>query len=88
MLKDKMNLRKRVDLRLTPDDWDLYTDMPEVERVAEALNARFNEFVNAGSVRQETERVMHQEMHLYRSWGSNDSEPYYVLERLLDEVYN
>ena len=87
MFKEKLNMRKTVDLRLTPDDWDLYTDMPEVERVAEALNMTFNKFVNANSPRCTTVMEMNKEMNLYRNWGANDSEPHYVLEKLLEQVY-
>lgn len=86
-LKNKMNLTKRVNLKLTPDDWDLYTSEPEVERVAEYLNERFNEFVNAGWDRTLVRQSMDKHMRLYSAWGANDTEPHYVLEQLLEEVY-
>lgn len=86
-LKNKLNKRVLVDAKLTPTDWQLYK-MPEVERVAEALNKRFNETVNMHATRQETDRAMRQELRLYRNWGSNDDEPHYVLEDLLNEVYD
>jgi hypothetical protein len=86
-LKNKMNLTKRVDVKLTPDDWDLYTDQPEVERVAEYLNERFNDYVNAGWSRKLVEQSMLKDMKLYRGWGAYDTEPLSVLAIMLDEVY-
>lgn len=86
-LKNKLNKRVIVDVNLTPDDWQLYA-MPEVERVAEALNKRFNETVNMNATRYETDRAMRKELQLYRNWGSNDTEPHDVLDDLLKEVYD
>ena len=86
-LKKKLNMRVLVDAKLTPDDWDLFTREPEVERIAENLNAKFNECVNGRLTREETERNMSREMRLYSAWGANDTEPHYVLEQLLNEVY-
>ncbi len=85
--KAKLNKRVLVDARLTPDDWDLYTREPEVERVAENLNKRFSECVNAGMSREDTFRKMEQEMFFFKAWGASDTEPFYVLGKLLDEVY-
>lgn len=86
-LKDKINKRVMVDINLTPDDWDLYTREPEVERVAENLNKRFNECVNMRMSRDDTRRKMEQEMFIFKAWGASDTEPYYVLSKLLDLVY-
>jgi hypothetical protein len=86
-IKNKINKRVTAEAKLTPDDWDLYTSMPEIERVAENLNKRFNECVNGNMSRDETRRKMEQEMFLFKAWGASDTEPFYVLEKLLDEVY-
>lgn len=86
-LKNKLNKRVTVDVKLTPDDWDLFTREPEVERIAENLNEKFNLCVNSRLTREETARNMQKEMWLYRAWGASDSEPLYVLEQLLNEVY-
>jgi hypothetical protein len=82
-----MNLSKRVDIKLTPNDWELYTSQPEVERVAEYLNERFNDYVNSGWDRKLVEQSMLTHMKLYRGWGAYDTEPLCVLATLLDEVY-
>lgn len=86
-LASKINKRVLVDVKLTPDDWELYK-LPESERIAEVLNSRFNECVNMRNTRQITESVMRKELRLYRNWGSDDTEPHVVLEQLLDEVYD
>ena len=86
-LKNKLNKRVLVNVNLTPDDWDLYTSEPEVERVAEYLNTRFNDCVNAGWARDLVQRTMYKEMNLYKHWGAFDTEPRSVLEELLDGVF-
>ncbi len=86
-LKNKMNLSKRVDVKLSPMDWELYTSQPEVERVAEYLNERFNDYVNSGWDRKLVEQSMLKHMKLYRGWGAYDTEPLSVLATMLDEVY-
>lgn len=86
-LKNKINKQVTVNVKLTPDDWDLFTREPEVERIAETLNEKFNLCVNSLLTREETARKMQQEMWNYRAWGASDSEPLYVLEQLLNEVY-
>jgi hypothetical protein len=82
-----MNLTKRVDVKLTPDDWELYTSEPEVERIAEYLNEKFNDCVNNGWTRELVEQQMLNQMKLYRGWGAYDTEPLTVLAIMLDEVY-
>jgi hypothetical protein len=86
-LRKKLNKRVIVEAKLTPDDWDLYTSQPEVERVAENLNKCFNQCVNLNMSREETRKLMEQEMLYYRQWGASDTEPFHVLSILLDEVY-
>lgn len=86
---DKLSIdtRKTVKLKYTCEDWDLYDTKPGCDFVARVLNDVFEESVNTGLNRRETEKRMHEVMKQYREFGTYDTEPGYVLDRLLDKVF-
>jgi len=84
---EKFKLRQNVQVNYNADDWDLYTETPNVELAALALNRCFEESVNKGLSRSEVESAMGRKMTEYRHFGASDSEPYYVLDRLLDKTF-
>lgn len=84
---EKFKLRHNVQVNYSADDWDLYTSVDSVELAALALNRCFEESVNGGLARGEVERAMHRKMMEFRHFGASDSEPYYVLDRLLDKTF-
>lgn len=84
---DKLTIRKTVSLEYDKDDWDLYDTIPGCDLVAKVLNGTFEQAVNAGLNRRETEKRMHEVMKQYREFGTYDTEPGYVLDRLLDKVF-
>lgn len=83
----KFKLRQNVQVDYNADDWDLYTSTPNVELAALALNRCFEESVNKGLSRTEVERAMDRKMTEFRHFGCSDSEPYHVLERLLNKTF-
>lgn len=87
MAYEKLVVRKNVQLNYDADDWDLYTSVDSVELAASALNATFEEAVNKGGTRDEVENIMGKRMNEFRHFGANDSEPYRVLDNLLDKVF-
>lgn len=85
---EKLKLTKRVDeITLNHNDWQLNADAPGVDSTAALLNKRFEELVNSGSTRHETERGMLVLMGKLPQVVGGNIEPEYVLERLLDCVY-
>lgn len=85
MLKDKIS--KRISLSLTAEDWDLF-DMPNNDIAANALNVWLEMEVNAGKSRAEVTSAMSKMMMgSIREYGTADTEPMRVLERLLDIIY-
>jgi hypothetical protein len=86
-LRNKMGIKTHVDLSLTADDWDLYTDHRDADLVANALNVAFNSTVNAGHPREFVSKEMQRIMYAYRTVGATDSEPLRVLDTMLDIVF-
>lgn len=84
---EKILIRKNVQLNYDAEDWDLYTETPNVDLAALGLNRTFEEAVNRGGSRGEVESAMHRRMMEFKHFGASDSEPYYVLDNLLDKVF-
>lgn len=84
---EKILIRKNVQVNYNADDWDLYTETPNVELAALALNRCFEESVNKGLTRSEVESAMGRKMTEFRHFGCSDSEPYHVLDRLLNKTF-
>jgi hypothetical protein len=86
---EKVLIRKIVNVQLNydADDWDLFTSVPNVELAALALNRAFEEAVNSGKTRAEVTRIMDRQMDQYSHFGARDSEPIWVLDRLLDKTF-
>lgn len=81
---------------LTAEDWQLlpddYTDdeepiYTEAETVAEKLNATFNRAVDHGFGERETRHMMLDVMEEHLAVGAGDTEPRYVLGKLLIEHF-
>lgn len=82
-------LKKKVqiDASFSADDWQLYTSSLDCAMAASCLNAMLMALVNQGNSRHEVEVGMSKEMSRLSKYGASDSEPRYVLECILDEVY-
>ena len=86
-LRDKISIKKKVVLSLTADDWQLYTTSMNCKRPTIALNDTFEYWFNIGASREELMKYMYDVMNSWREYGTADSEPMHVLEKLADMVY-
>jgi hypothetical protein len=77
----------QVNITLTADQWDLYTRSRDCSEAAEALNKTLEESINDGLSREEVVLMMDQVMVKYANYGAWDTEPRWVLEQILDEVF-
>jgi len=82
-------ISKQATIRLTADQWDLYTNAQtrECAVAADAINFAIENAFNAGQSRDQVEWAAHQTMQQYADQGAYDSEPLYMLERLLNELF-
>jgi hypothetical protein len=82
-------ISKQATIRLTADQWDLYTNAQtrECAVAADAINLAIEDAFNAGQSRTQVESIALEVMHRYADQGAYDSEPLYMLSRLLDELF-
>lgn len=78
----------KIDPKFTADDWQLYTSSMKCTRVANSLNRSLKTLVNNGKSRQDVYESMITIMHLYSKYGASDTEPRWVLEDVLSQVYD
>ncbi len=88
-MHDRINVRRSIDVpMLDANDWELYGDREGGDSVAQLLNDKFAEAVNAGLTAAEVENVMHKTMISFSTkFGTLDTEPRQVLRALLRRVY-
>ena len=87
-IREKIILKKSIEaLTLSADDWELYTNKPGAEKVAQQLNTAFMSAVNNGLSAGEVEDSIHQVMNALKQFGAYDTEPRYVLRVLLRKVF-
>lgn len=91
MLRDRVKIKKTVELSLTAEDWDLYMNMSEsnlqIDAVARTLNEVFENSVNSGLGVDDTIRRVNNMMRSMSVYGADDSEPHRVLDRLINYIY-
>lgn len=78
-----VTITKRIDLKLTAEDWDLYTSMDGVEYVARDLNTHISDIFNSNdglTAFAKAKAILEQ----YSEFGAADTEPYMVLRELHD----
>ena len=78
-----VTITKRIDLKLTAEDWDLYTEMDNVEYVARDLNTHISDIFNSNdglAAFVKAKAILEQ----YSEFGAADTEPYMVLRELHD----
>jgi hypothetical protein len=85
------NLNKtiKIDPKFTAEEWQLYTTGMKCTRAANALNAALKRLVNAnGSTDMSVAFGMGQVLEKYSKFGANDSEPRWMLQDILTQVYD
>ena len=77
----KVTITKHIALKLTAEDWDLYTEMDNVEYVAKDLNTHISDIFNSndGLTAFAKAKII---LEQYSEFGAADTEPYAVLREL------
>lgn len=86
-LIDKVKVKKTISLDLTAEDWQLYTIIPGAAIAASQLNNCIESAVNAGLSEREVYRNAYEQMRALSKFGATDTEPMWVLEKLLKLIY-
>ena len=80
-------IKKAMSLKLTGDDWDLYTGSRDCEPTAKALNLAIAAIINASTNKDEAYNKGCKVLDLYSEFGASDTEPRYVLRNILAEFF-
>ena len=80
-------IKKAMTLKLTGDDWDLYTGSRDCEPTAKALNLAIAAIINASTNKDEAYNKGCKVLDLYSEFGAGDTEPRYVLRNILAEFF-
>lgn len=78
---------KEVAVKMTADEWELYTSMRGANIIAANLNRKFEACVRKGLTASQTYDEMSKLMLEYGKYGASDSEPRYHLDCLIRKVY-
>ena len=87
-----LTIRKTIVVGLTADDWELYTCEEALKEQCELAAIRLNSALEWAVNKQEATRAeafdaVEQVMIKWAFTGAYDTEPRFVLERLLNEIY-
>lgn len=78
---------QHIDIKLNAEDWQLYSDMSGAALCAYRLNQSLMSVIKKGFDRAAVEKYMDTIMVKNSNWGADDTEPHYVLNKILDKVY-
>lgn len=82
----KIKIRRDVDVELSPEEWQLFTDMPGAMEAARQLNIAASEALSL-STREAAKEHFNVARDEWAEYGAADTEPRWVFEDLCDEVF-
>jgi hypothetical protein len=82
-----VHITRKVTLTLTAEDWQLYTDIPNVNIATSLLNSDIELILNnMGDITQAHIECL-EVLRRYSKYGAFDTEPCGVLQDIINEVY-
>ena len=81
-----LTITPKISVSFNEDYWELY-DHRDSHLIASILNRTLEDSVNYGATEEETRKTMGRIMQKYSEYGTNDSEPWRLLDRALAEIY-
>ena len=82
-----LTVTKQIKVNFTAEQWDLYTHAKDCTNVANDLNLALELAFNEGLTKSEVYDRVCKVMKVNSEYGAGDSEPLYLLEKTLDELY-
>jgi hypothetical protein len=80
-------IKKAIELKLTANDWQLYTATRDCNLVAAILNTKIADIINASTNKDEAYNQGCKFLEDYSEFGAGDTEPRYVLRNILAEFF-
>lgn len=84
---DIIPARYNVEINYTAEDWELFTEMQGVDRVAKRINAELVSLAAEGLSREEFLMRGEEVLGTYSDYGAADSEPAYHLCKITQAIY-
>jgi hypothetical protein len=82
-----VTITRKVTLTLTAEDWQLYTDMPNINIATSLLNRDIELILNNMDDITQARRECLEVLREYSMYGAFDTEPCGVLQNIINEVY-
>lgn len=82
-----LTVTKQIKVNFTAEQWDLYTYDRDCTNAANDLNLALELAFNEGLTKSEVYDRVCKVMKSNAEYGAADSEPLYLLEKALDELY-
>lgn len=86
-LRNKIKVRRTVQLSLSAEDWQLFTNSMDCRDAALGINTGVALAINGAETRREAEKGAFAVLSNYADFGAADSEPLWILEAVLDHVF-
>ena len=83
-----LTITKQIKVNLTPSQWGLYYTQMSCLPAVDALNMVFETHFNLGQSRNQVRAAVENTMVLYFASAAADSEPFRVLNELLDACFD
>lgn len=80
-------IKRTIKLQLTAEQWQLYTSSMDCRMAARTINSKVARIINAASDKDQAYRNACEVLNLYSDFGASDSEPRYVLRKVLAEFF-
>lgn len=85
--RNGLTIIKKIEVNFTAEQWGLFTSSMDCADAAQRLNANLQQRVNEGRTRGEVNKLMGELMDYLSDFGAADSEPYYFLQGVLEDIY-
>ena len=83
-----VTISKRITLDLSPEDWELYTNMKGVNGASKFLNLNITDCLNNAKSKEEALTSSMHFLERMSDYGANDTEPRYVLRRIVNLFFD
>ena len=83
-----VTISKRITLDLSPEDWELYTNMTGVNGASKFLNLNITDCINNAKSKNEAWASSMHFLERMSDYGAMDTEPRYVLRRIVNLFFD
>ena len=79
-----VTISRHISLDLSPEDWELYTNMKGINGASKFLNLNIADCINHAKSREEALVVSLHFLERMSDYGAMDTEPRYVLQKIIN----